>query len=262
MRLQQVRIKLWEAVRLTFLGLFFNVVVPGTVGGDLVKAYYVSKHTSNKGAVLVSVLVDRVLGVTELALLAGVMMLVVWAAGRASYETIRLPLVTVTVALASVFFTMLFVLSERFRRIFRLQRFYRHMRIARHLEAMGKAAVVYRVRIWGLFHAIVISFAAHLAWVASIALIGLSLELDVPFYSYFLYVPLIYIIGAVPLTPGGIGLIERFYLLFFAANPSEVMALALLARLIPVFWGLPGAIVAVTGPKLPPSETLEAELGL
>ncbi|MCK4602478.1 MAG: flippase-like domain-containing protein, partial [Phycisphaerae bacterium] len=64
LRIQRIRIGLWESARLTFLGLFFNAVVPGTVGGDLVKAYYVSKHTPRKAAALVSTFVDRMMGLT------------------------------------------------------------------------------------------------------------------------------------------------------------------------------------------------------
>jgi hypothetical protein len=36
--------------------------------------------------------------------------------------------------------------------------------------------------------------------------------------------------------------------------------LALLARLIPVLWGLPGAVVAVTGSKVPAIDSMQAEL--
>jgi len=110
---------------------------------------------------------------------------------------------------------------------------------------------------------VLITVAAHVALVGSVGLAGASLGLDIAWYEYFVYVPLIYIIGSVPITPGGIGLVEQLFLLYFAAaNPSRVLALALLARLIPILWSLPGAVVAVTGPKLPRTEAMEAELGL
>jgi uncharacterized protein (TIRG00374 family) len=262
LRLQRIFIRLWEAVRLTFLGQFFNAVVPGIVGGDLVKAYYVSKHTPRKAVALLSVVVDRVMGLTELTLLAAVMIAVVWVGGLADYDEIRLPLITVSIVTVVVAVILVFLLSRTFRRALHLQKLYQRLWVARHIEAMGEAAVLYRRHIGSLFQVILITLGAHIIWVGSIALIGLSLSIPVPWYSYFLYIPLIYIIGAVPLTPGGIGLVEQFYLVFFPANPSEVLALALLARLVPMFWGLPGAVVAVTGPKLPKVEALQAELGL
>ncbi len=125
---------------------------------------------------------------------------------------------------------------------------------------------VYRSRMGVLLRAICITLGAHVFFVGAIAMVGWSLALDVPWYAYFVYVPLIYIAGAVPITPGGVGLVEGLYQAFFAATlgcpASKVLALALLARLIPMFWGLPGAVVAVTGPKLPKEQDMEAELGL
>ncbi|MCJ7543925.1 MAG: hypothetical protein MUP47_05060, partial [Phycisphaerae bacterium] len=46
-----------------------------------------------------------------------------------------------------------------------------------------------------------------------------------------------------------------------AVSVSQVVALALLVRLMPMFWSLPGAVVAVTGAKVPPSGDIQAELG-
>jgi hypothetical protein len=43
---------------------------------------------------------------------------------------------------------------------------------------------------------------------------------------------------------------------------SEVVAMALLIRVVPMFWSLPGAVVAVTGARVPPARDIEAELGL
>ena len=271
LRIQEIRIGLWEAVRLTFVGLFFNAVVPGTVGGDLVKAYYVCKHTDRKAAVLVTIFVDRVLGLTELVLLAAVMIGVVWIGGMAdSFERIRTAAISVTVVMGIVICTLVFLFSPRVRRMVHLQKLYQRFPIAHHIAAAGDAATLYRRRMGKLVEAVGMTFGAHVVWVGALVLLGMSLGLtslgpddQIPWYDYFVYVPLIYIIGAVPITPGGVGLLEKLYLLYFAsANASMVLALALLARFIPIFWSLPGAVVAVTGPKLPPADAMEAELGI
>jgi uncharacterized protein (TIRG00374 family) len=265
LRIQDIRISLWEAVRLTFLGQFFNAVVPGTVGGDLVKAYYVAKHTPKKAAVLVSVFADRVLGLAELTLMASVMMALVLATGRERFEKLRTPAISLAVVVVVVIGALAFLLSGRFRRALRLQKLYRRLPVAHHIAAAGDAARLYRRRLGSLAKAILITLGAHVAFVGFVALIGMSLSVPTPWYSYFMYVPLIYILGAVPLTPGGVGLIETFYVDFFRSpqcGPSTILALAMLARLIPILWGLPGAVVAVTGAKVPKAESMQAELGI
>lgn len=268
LRIQDIHIRPWEALRLTFLGNFFNMVVPGTVGGDLVKAYYVCKHTPRKAAVLVSIFVDRILGLTEMTMLAGAMLLAVLLLGLEDFATLRASAITVCVVIGIVILAVTFLLSSRFRRALHVQKIYQRLPIAHHIAAAGDAAKLYRRRLGALAKAVAITFGAHVVWVGSIAMIGLALNLSahgqaVPWYKYFVYIPLIYIIGAVPITPGGFGLIEKLYILFFApVAPSMVLALALLARLVPMVWTLPGIVVAITGPKLPKVATLEAEMAV
>lgn len=261
LKLQDIFIRLWESVRLTFLGQFFNAVVPGTVGGDLIKAWYVSKHTPKKAAVLVSIFADRILGLIGLSLMAAVMVAVVVMGHLEPFDKIRKPAISVALVLVVIFVATVFLLSDRFRKWLHLQKLYHRLPIAHHIEAAGEAARLYRRRIGGLVKAIFMTVGAHVFFVGAIALLGISLRLDTPWYSYFIYVPLIYIIGAIPLTPGGVGLVEALYVDFFRSStchPTEILALALLARLIPILWGLPGVVVAVTGPKLPNSADLQA----
>lgn len=265
LRIVGVRVSLWEATRLTFLGQFFNSIVPGTVGGDLVKAYYVSRHTPKKAAVIVSIFVDRLLGLIELALMAGVMLLglLLGIGPEAGGEDLALPATCVAVILPAVAGMMLFLLSQRFRRFFHLSKIYQRLPIAHHIEAAGDAAVRYRQNLGAMVGAVGISAVSHLAFVSFVALIGMSLSMPVGWMEYFLYVPLIYIIGAIPLTPGGVGWVENWYVRFFESpvcGASTILVLALLARLVPMLWGLPGAIVAVTGPRVPKAEDIEAEL--
>ncbi|MCK4275443.1 MAG: flippase-like domain-containing protein, partial [Phycisphaerae bacterium] len=205
LRIQGIHIRRWEAVRLTFLGYFFSLVVPGTVGGDVVKAYYAARHTHKKAAALVSIFVDRVLGLTELAGLATVMVGFVLLSGLASFQQMRVAVYAVCIILVVVAAMLTFLFSRRFRRMLGLQRFYKRLSIAHHFEAAGEAATLYRNRLGALGKAIALTFGAHIVWVSAIGMVGKSLSLPIEFYRYFVYIPIIYIIGAVPLSPGGLG---------------------------------------------------------
>ncbi len=263
LRVQGIRIRLWEAIRLMFLGQFFNAVVPGTVGGDLVKAYYVSRHTTRKTAALVSILVDRMTGLSQLLLLGVVMICVIWLGGWGQTQWLARPAIILAVLVAGLLLAGLFIFSRRFRRALRIEKFYRRLPISPQIAAAGKAADIYRRRMGSLAAIGAGTIVSHTAWVGAVMLVGMGLSMPLPWYHFYVYVPLIYIIGAVPLTPGGVGLIEKFYVVFFASGqvtPSMVLALALLARLIPMFLGLPGLVVAVTGPKVPDADTMRAEL--
>ena len=268
MGIQGIRISLWQTERLAFLGHFFNAVVPaGTAGGDLVKAYYAAKHTPKKAAVLVSVFVDRITGFAELVVLAGAMLLAVWLSGAATFEQIRWAGLFVIGFGCGIAGALVFMLSPRFRKLFHLQKLYQRLPIAHHIAAAGDAANLYRRRLGTLAKALLITFGAQAIWMCSVGLLGIALGLKLPFYTYFLYVPVIYMVGAFIPTPGGVGGVEGAYLFFFVAaypevGASQILALALLARLWDIARGLPGAVIAIAGPKRPKAADMEAELGI
>lgn len=52
-----------ETLPLTFIGMFFNFAMPGGVGGDVVKGYYLLQdHPERRLAAATSVLMDRLVG--------------------------------------------------------------------------------------------------------------------------------------------------------------------------------------------------------
>ena len=90
------------------------------------------------------------------------------------------------------------------------------------------------------------TLGVHLLLPAGIAAMGAALGLPTPAVLYFLFVPVIYILAAVPVSIGGLGVVESMYIVFFAqggrADSSLVLAVALLARLTPMLLSLPGLV--------------------
>ncbi len=67
-------IPLQGVVKINWIGQFFSSVLPGSVSGDLVKILYVQKFDENfsKKFVFISILIDRVMGLSGLILLVGI----------------------------------------------------------------------------------------------------------------------------------------------------------------------------------------------
>ena len=59
-----LKLSLLKAIRFNLIGFFFNIVSPGAVGGDLIKALYVyrGQPQGRKTPALLSILLDRVMG--------------------------------------------------------------------------------------------------------------------------------------------------------------------------------------------------------
>jgi len=59
-----------EAFSLSLIGIFFNNFLPTSMGGDLVKAYYLSHKTQDRMGSFASVLVDRLIGLLTMIFMA------------------------------------------------------------------------------------------------------------------------------------------------------------------------------------------------
>ena len=70
LRLQSIDIGLGAAIKLTFVGFFYNNFLPGSVGGDVLRAWYVTKHTPKRLEAVLSVFVDRAIGLGGLLVMA------------------------------------------------------------------------------------------------------------------------------------------------------------------------------------------------
>jgi hypothetical protein len=64
---QGLRLPLNKAFSLTMIGALFNIAIPGAVGGDVVKGYYLSRCTfERKTHAVTTVIVDRIVGLLGL----------------------------------------------------------------------------------------------------------------------------------------------------------------------------------------------------
>lgn len=263
MRIQGLGVSLPEAIKLMFLGLFFNNIIPGSVGGDFVKAWYVGKQTHRTAVCLVTIFVDRIIGMSAMAIIAVAMIALVLVGGVAQAAQLKSGIIAAGVVLCVMSCGVLFVFSPRLRRLLNLRRFYEKLSIAHHISAAGGALEVFRRRPLAMLGIMAVAITVHCCVFGAIAILGLSLGLDIEAYRYFVYLPIIYIMAAVPVTPGGVGLIETLYVQFLGSpgsDASAILVLAMLARLIPLMLSLAGLPVAIAGPKLPKTDELEAEL--
>ncbi|HET6428168.1 MAG TPA: lysylphosphatidylglycerol synthase domain-containing protein, partial [Phycisphaerae bacterium] len=155
------------------------------------------------------------------------------------------------------------LLSARLRGALHIQKLYGRLPIARHLAAAGEAARAYRAAPAALAAVFGIALLTHLAWIVTVILVGRSLSIATAWPRYFIYVPLIYIIGVVPLAPGGWGLLEKCYVLLFASaavGPTAALAMALLSRAVQLACGLSGLVAMAATGRVPSARAIRAEL--
>jgi len=228
-----------DAVRFTFYGIFFNLVVPGATGGDVVKAWYAAKRTGVPTKAVVSVFVDRAVGLFALVLLAGSVLFL--GPDRPGYAAPRL-LVGVTLCGVGVF--VLLVLSRRVRRTIGLSALLKKLPFQHVWAEVDAAFRLYRRKPGALGLGLLVSLCNHVGTCACAWLVARALGLgEVTLGATLAIVPVVSLLSAIPLVPGGWGVGELAFAYFFAplgVAPSEAVGWSVAFRLLVLASGLPG----------------------
>jgi uncharacterized protein (TIRG00374 family) len=231
-----------DAFRLTFLGLFFNLIVPGLTGGDLPKAVLAARENPGRRAdAVVSVLVDRVLGLLALVALAG---LVIVASGDAFTE-LRVPVALVIGA--AVLGAVVYV-NPTLRRLLHVDRMASRLPFADRLRSLDRAALAYARHPLELTVAVLLSFLNHGVVIVAVQQLGTAFGLDafgVALRDYFVVVPVGNVVTALPLSPGGWGIGEAAYKVLFemvGGDGDLGVAVSITFRLCQLALGLLGGL--------------------
>lgn len=212
-----------NAFRLTFLGLFFNNVLPGATGGDVPKGLMIAKENPGRGAdALMTVLVDRIFGMVALAWLALVVILLV----PGPFDALRPGLL---IGLGIVVVGTLLYAQKGLRRALGLSALVDRLPLAEKLRQLDRAALHYLKRPGGMAVAFAFSFVNHVLVTLGVVALGRALGVHgVQLIDYFVLVPVGNLISAVPLAPGGWGVGELAYgALFDMIGASSALGVAI-----------------------------------
>lgn len=260
-----------QAQRYTWIGIFWNNLVPGATGGDLVKAIYIMKHAPDaRVRALVSVIVDRVMGLGSLALLAAVVVL--FALDRFTELA-----VAVWGVLGGVMALGVVAFSKRIRRVVHLDDLLNRLpaRLSSLLKKVDGAIYFYRQHKFGIGVWMVLGMLNHVISVTSVLLIGKGLGVGLPDLEYFVLIPIINMVSAIPIAPNGWGVGEAMYGQLFAkygavylsgvpdaetAMQTRGVALSVLDRIHRTCWSLLGGVLMLAEKDRVTRQDVEAEV--
>ncbi len=235
-----------EAFRLGWIGMFFNMVIPGAVGGDIVKSAYIAAQQCHKEQAIASVVIDRLVGLIGLFLLAAVGGSIAWSRfdGR-----IRPIVVSAWVALLiTIAITALaFCIQPAGPLATRLARRERMKRLITELAAAGLA---YRRRFGWVLAAVAMATITHLANICAFAAVCGSFTtagtLPGPL-GFLTVVPLVLFSTAIPLPFSGLGASESISAVLFRSFDFHSGAVAMIGfRLLQLTAAIVGAFFYLT----------------
>jgi len=250
LRGQGLQTNVRQTLPLTFIGLFFNFVMPGGVGGDVLKGYYLLQdHPRQRFAGAVSILVDRLVGFFVMIGTAFFALLFNWDSVSRSQELRSVSLATSLLFLCFILFFSLALSRRLGRKVFdgsfgRL--IFEKLPGGSHLRRFYEQVHSYRDNPRAFFMATFLSVITQLPMVGFVYIVAISMGItEIPLTVYFFLVPVGTVVTALPISPAGIGVGQAaFYFLFslYLGTSSQLgPTAATLMQAINFCWGLLGA---------------------
>lgn len=222
-----------------FIGMYLNLFAPSTVVGDLGRGLLLANNRNRLGPALQSVLADRVSGL--------IMLLWVSAAGFLVCGPTVLPAAVCYGTIAAALLTIVgwWSLPRLLNSLFSP-----HHTVRRLIEAL---LIPYRREAALLGWVCGVSLVFHFFQLGLQMLLARALNLALPFWYLVLFIPLVQIASALPLSFGGVGVREGGYVIFLAfigVGRDEALAFGLLWSAVVLGANVLGGVVLLLSPQV------------
>ncbi len=197
-----------QLVAFYFIGMYFNLILPTSVGGDVVRAWYLDDRSGRRLASFLSVLADRLSGLLVLLGLACVAVTVCpialpgWVGGS----------VWGTAAGAALALTAFAVFDFRRSPAARLPGAERVLGKVESLKANSTSLLRPRL----LLQTTALSLVVQAANVVLVWMVGRAIDVPVPASYYWIAVPMVTLLTLLPISLNGMGVREGGMVLFLA----------------------------------------------
>ncbi len=205
-----------RAMRLCFIGYFFNNVMPGLTGGDLVRAVLVTRGLEeHRARAAMSVLVDRFIGLFGLLAIGVLVLLFVDFSDSADPRRLgQVKWAVVLVFLGGIAGVRAY-LSPTLRRLFRLDALIQKLPMADKFQRLDEAILVYRGHRGRVAVAFLLSMVLQAAGVMAFWAMGQALGAGLALADNFAVYPVVQTISSVPVAPAGWGYGDFLFGKFF-----------------------------------------------
>jgi len=229
------------------IGSFFNTYMPGIIGGDAVKAYYLNKELHATGSALkaqdqievhpslvvaiASVFMDRYVGLSALLTLG----ILAFPFGISYLEraSVQWPVIWFVPAATSVFIASSFLIFKarigvRLRFLFKTYQYLQFYRSKKNI--LGRCFIY--------------SIIIQLLTILSVYILAKGISLDTSFLALLIFVPIIILVSFLPFSISGIGLREGAFIFLLGSmgiSAEKSMTLSIIWFLSVFFagvWGL------------------------
>ncbi len=222
------------------IGSFFNTCLPGIIGGDAVKAYYLSRELKKKQLsvennkpsekspeayvkAIASVFMDRYIGLSALIIIG----MIAFPFGF-GYIDKTSPNHFIIWLMPIIFFGFFFTSFLLFR-----------FRIAKQVEFLAgiyEYLDIYKTKRDVIIRGFIYSLIVQLSGIGAVYILSLGMSFDIHILPLLIFMPMIIVISLIPISISGIGLREFAFAFFLGSTgvPSDIAVALSLAWFLSV----------------------------
>jgi uncharacterized protein (TIRG00374 family) len=250
--LQGIRLTFRKTLSFYFVGAFFNNFLPANIGGDIVRVYDVYRESGKSDQAIAATVTDRLFGMVALGLLAmpaGLYVAVKYADLGLERPFGLWSLVIVLAFMVILGVTTAVIFSRSLARA--LQRLLRPLLIGGTRDRFKKiyeSFHLYRHRYGNLPLVLVVAIVVQALRVLVHYEVSEAMGLGIPAIYFFLFVPVIAIFIALPISIGGLGVREGLGIFFFCRavqglGSEQAFMMGFLAYVVGVVVSLGGGVL-------------------
>jgi len=227
------------------VGTFFNNFLPSRFGGDIVRIWDGSRYSRSLVKSSAIVLVERLTGIIVLFIFALVMSLFRLDMAR-QIPVIRVSLLLGLLGLAAI---AAFFLPLTGRLLLKLPEKGLAGKSKHKIIAFRDTIISYRAQKGPFLRATFWAFLLQLNVIVYYFLIGKALHLTIAFTDYFIFIPLVLLIQAIPISINGLGLRETSYMeifKYYGIPAHAALAFSVVDVAFVLILGIAGGIIYIT----------------
>jgi glycosyltransferase 2 family protein len=249
LRIPRPDLSFGDVARFNFVSIFLGNFLPTNLSSDFVRIYYISRQTADPGAAISSIFADRIIGNFAVAITTVAAFLTLRQTGifdigsLLSYSIVLFLLLSIAVPLMLQHPAVINLIRKLLNRFIGQKLFTMLQEMSRHLVLYrNQMALVAQVLGLAFLNVIIVVFEFY--FIAQ----GFSAQISIEYF--FLFIPLLVYLSMLPVSVGGIGLLEAGLVLFFSriGMPLETcLSTALSFRILQLGCALPGAMIYLFG---------------
>lgn len=225
-----IHVSIWKLISLYVVGYFFNLFLPGSISGDVLRTYVLGKSINSHAESFSSIFMERFTGLTALVLIGSLASLFNYKLLLS--EPIILVLVSCIFLGLIIFIILLFnkTLIVWFDSKINFPFLHKLKKIL--LEAYA-IIYSYRTKKVILLKTMTISICFHLMTSVNAWVVCKSLGLSINFLDILVFIPIILLASSIPISIGGLGIWEAGFTLLFVKSgltQAESFSVSLILR--------------------------------